>query len=671
MARNLMIAVLLLILVGSAGAYHPRNPEGKFLTPEQWQRLGLMADSSHSFDVRHYRLDLALAMTSGAYTARERIAIKSRVASLDSFSLYMNSLVCDSVKRGPVRLSFATPANWLTITLDTPLPNGDSTAVDVFYHRNSGTANQGFYWYARSAQTLANLAYTTTEPSDSRYWFPCWDEPYDKAERGCQINITVPDTFTACSNGLLDSVTTNVSARTKTFWWTHLFPISTYLMNFAASKYSTWHQNFVRAPGDTVESLYFVWPADSARSVTAFQNVPDMLSFFSRPDVYGPYPFEKYGMVAVYPFVWGGMEHQTMTTIHRSWLSGSDWGISHELAHMWWGDRVTCYTWPNIWLNEGFATYSEALYMEHQQGHAYFLNEMDGYAQDYFSEDAGQRFPMYNPPSNQLFAWGTIYCKGAWVQHMLRYVEHDTTATHGLFFQALRAYGDSLKYGTASMADYQRIHERFFGQGLSWFFNEWAVLAGYPQYLVNWYGVSQPPNWRIVVDISQSNGNGAPPVFHMPVEILFHLAGKDTLVHYPITSSPQRNTFLVSAQPQSAVFDPNAWILKRVTMTNGVESAAMASGSNGFRFEQNTPNPFQTLTEFSCGLPSDGPVRLCVYDVLGRKVRTLLDAREKAGAYRITWNGRDDHGKALPGGVYLCRFEADGQSLILRAVKVR
>jgi flagellar hook assembly protein FlgD len=157
----------------------------------------------------------------------------------------------------------------------------------------------------------------------------------------------------------------------------------------------------------------------------------------------------------------------------------------------------------------------------------------------------------------------------------------------------------------------------------------------------------------------------------MPVEILFHLAGKDTLVNYAVNSSPQRNEFIVSAQPQSAVFDPNAWILKRVTVTNGVTLATGASGSIGFRFDQNTPNPFQTLTEFSYGLPSDGPVRLCVYDVLGREVRTLLDGREKAGAYRITWDGRDDRGKSLPGGVYLCRFESDGQSLILRAVKVR
>jgi len=671
MNRVCLVICVAFVLTGTVLGSQPPDFEHKFLRPDQWQALTLPADSVHSYDVRFYRLDLNLPMASGAMTAQERISITSRVANLDTFSLHMNSLVCDSVKRGPTSLAFTAPTGWLTITLNSTMHNGDSTGIDIFYHRNSGTANQGFYWYFRGTTGVANLAYSMAEPSDSRYWFPCWDEPWDKAERGCQINVTVPDTFLACSNGLLDSVTADGSVHTKTFWWAQRYPISTYLMNFAASRYCTWSHYFVRAPGDTVEIKYYIWPTDSSRSVSAFQNVVDMMTFYSRPDVYGPYPFEKYGMVAAYPFGAGGMEHQTMTTIHRNWLNGTDWGISHEMAHMWWGDMVTCFTWPNIWLNEGFATYSEALYMEHQQGHAYFLSEMDSYAQDYFSEDAGQRFSMYNPPSNQLFAWGTIYCKGAWVQHMLRYVEHDTSATHGLFFQALRAYGDSLKYGNASTADYQRIHEHFFGDTLNWFFNEWAYLAGYPQYQVTWSRVSQPPNWQIVVDISQNNGSGAPPVFHMPVEILFHLNGKDTLVHYSILTSPQHNDFVVSAHPDSAVFDPGSWILKKVTMTLGVETAGNTVNLPPFALSRAMPNPFGKETRISYSLSLNGRAKLLIYDVLGREVRLLLDGEKKAGAYRIDWDGRNGRGEEVPNGVYFYRLEAEGKTLTNKTVKVR
>jgi len=662
---------ILLVLTGAALGGPPRNHEGKFLTPEQLKTFSMPADSTHTYDVRFYRLDISLAMTSGAMTAHELLGMTCRVASLDTFSLNMNSLVCDSVKRGPTRLTFTTPTGALTITLNSTMHNGDSTDIDIFYHRNSGTANQGFYWYSRSSNGVANICYSTTEPSDSRYWFPCWDEPWDKAERGCQINVTVPDTFLACCNGLLDSTSSNSSLHTKTFWWTEDYPISTYLMAFSASRYCTWKQRWARAPGDTIDVKYYIWPTDSSRSVSAFANVPDMLSFFNRPDVYGPYPFEKYGMDAVSPFQWGGMENQTMTMIIRSWLSGDDEGIAHELSHQWWGDRVTCFTWPNIWLNEGFATYSEALYMEHQQGHAYFISDLNSFANDYFSSDAGYRFPVYNPPSAYLFDWGTIYCKGAWVQHMLRYVEHDTSATHGLFFQALRAYGDSLKYGNASTADYQRIHERFYGDTLNWFFNEWIYLAGYPQYHVNWYGVSQPPNWQIVVDISQNNGSGAPAVFHMPVEMLFHLTGKDTLVHYAITSSPQRNTFLVSAHPDSAVFDPNDWILKKVTLTSGVELGSTVPLAQSLRLEQNVPNPFRGETEISYVLPIGGHAKLAVYDVLGHRVRILLEGEEKAGVYKIQWDGRDDSDETTPSGVYLYRLEAGDKTYTLRSVKVR
>ena len=664
---------VLLVLAGSVWAVPPWNLEGKFFSSRPERTMFMTADSVHSYDVRHYRLDVNLPMTSGAYTARERIAITSRTTSLDTFSLNMDNLVCDSVKRGPNRLAFTTPTDWLKITLDTPLPSGDSTDIDIFYHRNSGIPNRGYYWYPRDSNGVSSLACTATEQSDSRYWFPCWDEPGDKAERGCQINLTAPDTFLTCSNGLLDSVTANIPARTKTFWWTEHYPIATYLMTLDVSRYCTWSHHFARAPGDTVEIKYYIWPVDSARSVTAFQNVVDMMTFFSRPDVYGPYPFEKYGMVAASPDpAGGGMENQTMTLINRSWLNGTDRSISHEMAHQWWGDMVTCYTWANIWLNEGFGSYSEAQYMEHQRGHAFFKSYMDTFAYWYFWEDSViARFPVYNPPPNQWISC-TVYYKGAWVQHMLRYVEGDTSATHGLFFQALRAYGDSLKYRTASTADYQRINERIYGDTLNWFFNEWIYQAGYPRYRVNWFGVPESANWRIKVDIAQNNGNGAPAVFHMPVEILFHLTGKDTLVHYPINTSPQRNEFVVSARPDSAVFDPGDWILKKVTMTNvGVETADHKAVLTPFALGGAAPSPFSWETRISYSLARTGKTELIVYDVSGRKVRTLMDGEVNPGASWVKWDGRDDLGRAVPSGVYFYRLQAGAFSDTKKMVLIR
>jgi aminopeptidase N len=272
----------------------------------------------------------------------------------------------------------------------------------------------------------------------------------------------------------------------------------------------------------------YVWPEDSADAVNSFQNTVDMMDFFSDSARYGRYPFEKYGHVEAYPFPWGGMENQTMTMVHQSWVVyGSDNGIAHELSHMWWGDMVTCLDWRNIWLNEGFATYSDEQYTYHQRGRAAFLTQIQGRAQDYFDEEALDAHPIYDPPyPDHLFDWGHSYCKGAWVQHMLRYVEGDTVwAQPGVFFRALRAYGDSFRYKNANTEDYKRIHEQVTGLELDWFFDEWVYDDWYPTYSLGWQGRQTVDGWEVVLDVAQNNHSGAPAVFHMPVEVRVNWSG--------------------------------------------------------------------------------------------------------------------------------------------------
>jgi hypothetical protein len=611
-----------------------------------------------------------LPMDTGAFWAHERIGIMSRLANMDTFSLNMDSLVCDSVKRDTIRLVFTRVPGWLKIQLDRPLPIGESLDVDIFYHRDPGTPGNGFIWAsARSthghAEAYSYPFYSFSIPVGSRCWFPCFDEVWDKAERGCMINLTVPDSFTACANGKLDSISTNPSARTKTFWWDFRYGIVTYHMAFAVSKYVTWSQHVVRAPGDTVEIQYYIWPEDSAISDTGFRYVPDIMSFYIQPDRFADYPFEKLKTVTLATN--GFYSLPTILYWPRSFGPDSS-SMAHEMAHQWWGSMVTIYSWANVWLNEGFATYSGFLYMEHREGHSRLLSDMAGCADGFFYSDSVQRYPLYNPP----FLWGISYSKGAWVQHMLRYVENDTSATPGLFFTALRAYADSMKSTNASTADYQRIHERITGQNLTQFFDEWVYQAGYPQYTVNWFGAPESSNWRIKVDITQNNGPGAPPVFHMPVEFLFHLTGKDTLVHYPINTSPQHNEFVVSARPDSAVFDPGYWILKKFRMTNvGVETEEGGDKISPFALSPNTPNPFCQNTSIAFSLSRNGQASLAVFDVLGQKIRTLLNGQEKAGSHEIIWDGRSDLGREMPSGIYFYRLEAGGQTRTRKALKIR
>jgi aminopeptidase N len=554
--------ILLAFLFSAAAAVAQPFHEGKYVTAPCPPLVP--GDSAHDFDVRFYRADLNLPMTSGAMTARLSIDLTPRRDNFDTFSLHMVNLVCDSIRRAGNTCTFTSGGGLLHVDLDTSFANGESLTVDIYYHRNSGTSNQGFYWYARGSGNPPSphaICYSTSEPSDARYWMPCFDEPWDKAERGCAVNVTTPDSMSACSNGLLDSTTT--TGGTKTCWWSHHSPISTYLITFAASKWAKITQWFHYAPSESAYIQNFVWPEDSADAVSAFAHNVDMIDYFSDSARYGRYPFEKYGMVEAYPFPWGGMENQTMTMIHRSWIVyGDDNGIAHEMSHQWWGDMVTCQDWRNIWLNEGFATYSDEQYEYHSQGRSAFLNMIDDRAQNYFTGEDTATYPIYDPPepySDWLFDWAHTYVKAGWVQHMLRYVEGDTIWSQpGIFFKAMRAYGDSFKYGNANTEDYKRIHEQVTGLDLDWFFNEWVYDYGYPIYTLGWHGRQTGKGWEVVLELTQNNSNGAPSVFHMPVEVMVHWSGTNVIFRYDVTTSPQQNVFPVGGQPTAVFFDPNA-----------------------------------------------------------------------------------------------------------------
>ena len=537
--------------------------------------IGPAAESLHSYNVRHYRLDINLPMTNKSYVAHEALSIRSDEPSLSACSLHFVNLVCDSVKRLGVPLAFTTPTGQLAVDLDNPLPLGDSTVLDIFFHRESTAADRG-YFYASANPPSFPHAYcmTCTPPEDARYWMPCYDEPMDKAERGVELNLTVPDTFQTCANGLLDSIVSDTANHTSTWFWRHPYSIATYLVVFSASRFATWQHNIPLQNGDTVPSIYYMWPQDSAASVNTFSRIPDMMTYFSDSVRFGAYPFEKYGMVPGYSgFPWGGMENQTLTMINIQWLrSGSPTGMAHELSHMWWGDMVTCMDFANVWLNEGFGTWAECLYDGHMNGRVAFNSYIAGKANSYLTQHRSRDFPVYNPPPADIYNYGIIYCKGSWVMRMLQFVEGDTAWENpGVFYQALRAYGDSLKYGTASTADYQRINEQFSGQNLDWFFNEWVYDRGYPKYTITWNKQPLGDSWQVEATLAQRNDTNSARLFHMPYPVRFNCAGESTLVVFHPQDTPALDTFMLAAEPLSVTPDPDNWVLDSCHVTAGIE----------------------------------------------------------------------------------------------------
>ncbi|MCX7995889.1 MAG: M1 family metallopeptidase, partial [candidate division WOR-3 bacterium] len=482
------------------------NTESKWFCPLPFKK-SIFAESLHSFDVLKYQLNLNVPMTSRSIQGSNQIKCKSNTNGLNVATLHSYGLTIDSVKVNNINAVYSSANETLHINLPQQFNYGDSFNISVYYRGSwSITGSQtGFCYWPKNYNnnTLHSLAYTLGEPWDARRWMPCYDEPFDKADQGCIITVTAPDSFAVCANGQLISVVNNPN-NTRTWTYEETNPITTYLMHFGVSRFAVWSQWYHDTDGDSIEIRHFIWPQDSTQSTIAFQHLLTAMYLFD--SLYGDYPFSRYGQDAVYPFAWGGMEHQTQTTIHRWWIiNSSENGMAHELAHQWWGDMITCVDFRDIWLNEGFATYSDANYNWYRFGYANFIATMKNRANDYFASDAQQRHPIYNPPLNRLFDWGHIYCKASWV---LRYLNQ------AQFFNALAVYRDSFEYGCASTEDLKRIFNQVYGTDLTWFFDEWVYGQGYPVYNVYWDCTPYGSQYLFQTNIHQVQTN-APAVFHM------------------------------------------------------------------------------------------------------------------------------------------------------------
>jgi aminopeptidase N len=303
-----------------------------------------------------------------------------------------------------------------------------------------------------------------------------------------------------------------------------------------------------------MEIIYFVYPEDLIIAQEDFTVTPSMIEFYS--SIFIEYPFlkEKYGMAEIPGST--AIEHQTCTSYPSKLITGThryDWIIAHELAHQWWGDLVTLLDWPDIWLNEGFATYSDALWHEYIYGFEGLKSRMIDFKNIYFTYHQGAEHPIYNPPLGHLFC-SIEYEKAAWVLHMLRFITGDSK-----FWNILRRYALLYAYGNASTKDFQQVCEEIYGGSLDWFFNEWIYESGYPIYQFGW-GVISSNKIRIVINQIQENF----PIFRMPIELKFVFPSKEIKKVIWVEKKYNIFEFSFKQKPLQVLFDPNNWILCKV-----------------------------------------------------------------------------------------------------------
>jgi aminopeptidase N len=564
---SLLIFSALVLLPGVLTAQINQNMSGsdycsqkKMNSPLPSTPVEVTADIQHSYDVINYELNLDLYNCLVSPYLKSFSGFEIMTFEVDSTlnSIQMNavnaSLTIDSVSLAGI--GFTHTNNILTVNLDQTYNPGAVVNVKIYYRHNN-IADGAFY-------VSNGFLFTDCEPEGARKWYPCWDKPSDKASS--DITAKVPSTVKLGSNGVLaDSI---VNGDTLYYHWVSLNPVATYLRVLTAKvNYNLdiiyWHK--ISNPNDSIPIRFYY---NSGENPSNIENIiRDMTTTYS--ELFGEHPFEKNGFATLNnQFVWGGMENQTLTSLCTNCWSQNL--VSHEYAHQWFGDMITCATWADIWLNEGFATYCEALWYEHTSGYSAYKSDINSDASYYLSANPG--WPIYNPEwititpdVNTLFNTAITYDKGACVHHMLRYVMGDS-----LYFAGMKYYATdpNLKYKSAVTTDFRDDMSAIYGQDLTWFFDEWVLQPNHPIYANKYWIADQGSGqWQVgfVADQTQSNT----PFHKMPIEIKVHFnSGADSTMRVMNDVNNQIFTFNFNRQPLNVYFDPdNNIVLKVASLT--------------------------------------------------------------------------------------------------------
>lgn len=651
--KNLIAALLILI---TPFTFPQSGKESCILgKTAQFNRLKKLVEVNYpgdpKYDVKYYKLDLTINHTS--QTISGNITCNAKVVQSNVTEIYydfINSMIVDSVLFNGNNTSFSRGTNTVVVQTNTSLNQGDDFTTVVYYH---GTpASGGFGSFEFSSQGGNPLIWSLSEPYGAKDWWVVKDTPADKAD-SADIWLTVSTSLTPVSNGNLMEVVNNGNG-THTYKWHVSYPIAPYLVSLAITNYALYTNYYHYSPTDSMPVTHYLYPSSLNSNIPQLNKTPGMIEIFA--ERFGEYPFinEKYGHAQ---FGWGGgMEHQTISSMGGF----GDGLIAHELAHMWYGDNITCKDWHHIWLNEGFATMGEGLIYEAWNGKAaynsYIADEM------YYAKFASGTIYVQDISSEwEIFNSYRTYSKACVVLHMLRGIVGDST-----FFNILRTYSydPSVAYGNAATEDFQAIAENVSGLDLNYFFQQWIYGVNYPTYSVVWSKNSLGGNlYDLALKITQSS-NSNPSFFTMPIQIKVNSSTGDTIITVFNNAQVQNFNLTVANEPISITVDPNNWILKTInSVVVGIEDEMQPQT---FSLEQNYPNPFNPVTKIKFTLASNEYTTLKVYDIIGKEISTLVNNQMEKGHYEINFDASN-----LPSGVYFYTLNAGGYKETRKMILMR
>lgn len=581
-----MIIMLVLICGTSFAQNETDKPIGHQIDQEQDQYRSSLFTST--YDVKYNRLELevnpSVIFIKGNVTTY--FVAKSEMGEI--YFDFRNNMTVDSVLYHGNLLTHAFSSSIeLKIDLPSIITTGTLDSVTVYYH--GAPSGGGFGSFATNQTTCSSadsVMWTLSEPYGSKNWWPCKETLNDKID-STELLITAPLKYHIGSNGLL--ISRDTVGNKVTDHWKHKYPIPAYLVAFAAAEYAIYKDTIDLLNGGQLEVLNYVFPCDSATARPQTQQLDTVMNFFI--DKFGPYPYEneKYGHAQCR--FGGGMEHTTMTFMGGWWT----WILIHELAHQWFGDKITCGSWQDIWLNEGFATYLEGLTCEQGIGANTFSGWLTGKRNSVLSSNYGSVYCPDTTSVGRIFSSRLSYSKGAYLLHMLRWITGDDD-----FFNGVYNYinDPQLAYNYA-LTDHFKTHlETVADTNLTEFFNDWYYSEGWPAYNANW-SVDASCNNKLRVNIQQSHSSGGNTFFEMPIPIHFSNGTQDTLLIFH-QNSPLDTLFFehIDFVPNNALFDPDLWLCAQHTIVQ--ESLPVKT----VHWTGSVNTDWHNIANWDCGLPT-------------------------------------------------------------------
>ena len=570
-----------------------------------------LTGASANYDVKYYRceweVDPAIRFITGKVTVYYLISSATNSISFD----LMSQLTADSVKQRNILLTKLHAANVLQVNFSSTVNAGTLDSLSIYY--KGIPANTGFGSFIQDQHAGVPVMWSLSEPYGSRDWWPCKNGLDDKAD-SVDIIITNPVAYKAAANGIWQSETIIAGGTKKVTSWKHRYPIASYLICFAVTNYAVFN-NTVQLGNITLPMQTYCYPESLAAFQAGTPNVLNALQLFHNN--FGDYPFikEKYGHVQ---FGWGGgMEHQTATFV----VSSEEGLTAHELGHQWFGDKITCGSWEDIWLNEGFASHLASFYVENKYPASVLTNRKNEI--NFITSQPGGSVKVDDTTNvGRIFDSRLSYNKGSHLIYMLRFKLGDS-----VFFKAIRQYmkDPALAYGYARTTDLKRNLEQVSGQNLTNFFKQWFEGQGYPSYNVQWTPVGSS---YVRIKMNQSTSHISVPFFEMPVALQFKNATQSKTIILDNKTNGEVFFKNIGFVADTVLIDPEYWLISRNNTTAKVPDVV-----NGNNIVQVYPNPIgNQFYVYLRGFISSSSATLAIYNTLGQKIYnrniTLMNGSE-------------------------------------------